>query len=120
MAYNDDLDVDQIYIEPAEGGAITDEDSGEEEEGGLVDNLSRNHMNAQVQLVLHEKDVEFVEPETEHVEKVVYEDIEWIKGDLEENSQTDYSSDYESFKTLSPTEIFELFIDNDVLSLLIE
>ncbi|KAK4877378.1 hypothetical protein RN001_009884 [Aquatica leii] len=119
MAYNDDLDVDQIYIEPPEGGAITDEDSGEEDEGGLVDNLSRNQLNAQVQLVLHGEDVEFVEPETEHVEKVAYDDIEWIKGDLEKKLQNVYSSEYESFKT-SAREIFELFIDNDVLSLLIE
>nr|XP_023015669.1 uncharacterized protein LOC111505134 [Leptinotarsa decemlineata] len=68
IAYNDDLDADQIYIEPPNEGAITDEDSGGEDEGGLVDNSSRNQLNAPVQLVLHGEDDELVEPETEHVE----------------------------------------------------
>ncbi|KAG5886528.1 hypothetical protein JTB14_002025 [Gonioctena quinquepunctata] len=79
IAYNDDLDVDQIHIEPPNEGAITDEDS--------VDNLFRNQLNAPVQLVLHGEDDELIEPETEHVEKVTYEDIEWIKGFLVENSE---------------------------------
>lgn len=120
IAYNDDLDVDQIYIEPPNEGAMTDEDSGEEDEGGLVDNLSRNQLNAPAQLVLHGEDDALVEPDTEHVEKVTYEDIEWIKGDLVESSENYFRSDYESFKTLTPTEMFELFIDQDVLSLLVE
>ncbi|KAG5863109.1 hypothetical protein JTB14_014929 [Gonioctena quinquepunctata] len=68
IAYNDDLDVDQIYIEPPNEGAITDENSGEEDEGGLVDNLSRNQFP--VQLVLHGEDDELIEPETEHVENL--------------------------------------------------
>ncbi|KAG5873841.1 hypothetical protein JTB14_014380 [Gonioctena quinquepunctata] len=115
----EEVDVDQIHIEPPNGGAITDEDYGEEDEGGLIDNLSRNQLNAPVQLVLHGEDDELIEPETEHVETVTYE-IEWIKGDLVECSENYCRSDYESFKTSTPTETFELFIDHDVRSLLVE
>ncbi|KAG5867193.1 hypothetical protein JTB14_031962 [Gonioctena quinquepunctata] len=102
IAYNDDLDVDQIYIEPQNEGAITDEDSGEEMKADSGE------------------DDELIEPETEHVGKVTYEDIDWINGDLVESSGNYCPSDYESFKTLNPTEMFELFIDHDVLSLLVE
>lgn len=71
----------------------TDEDSGEEDEGGLVDNLPRNQLNAPVQLVLHCEDNGLVE--MKHVEKIIYEDTEWIKGDLIESSnycRLDYES----------------------------
>ncbi|KAG5869431.1 hypothetical protein JTB14_003123 [Gonioctena quinquepunctata] len=40
MVYEDDLDVRDIFIEPPEANVLTDEDSGDEEDRDLVDNLS--------------------------------------------------------------------------------
>ncbi|KAG5894891.1 hypothetical protein JTB14_030596 [Gonioctena quinquepunctata] len=39
IAYNEDIDVD-IFIEPPEPNVETDEDSADEDYGGLVDNLT--------------------------------------------------------------------------------
>lgn len=50
MAYCDDVNVDGIYIEPPKPGVLTDEDSGEEDEGGLADNLSANQLRASAEL----------------------------------------------------------------------
>ncbi|KAJ8968121.1 hypothetical protein NQ314_002453 [Rhamnusium bicolor] len=46
IAYADDLDVKEIFIEPPEANVLTDEDSGVEEEGGLLDNLSGQRLLA--------------------------------------------------------------------------
>ncbi|KAG5868027.1 hypothetical protein JTB14_026668 [Gonioctena quinquepunctata] len=39
VAHADDLDVGDIYIEPTEPAQLTDEDSADEDGGGLVDSL---------------------------------------------------------------------------------
>ncbi|KAK5650416.1 hypothetical protein RI129_001445 [Pyrocoelia pectoralis] len=45
MIEDDDLDPDEIFIEPpATENVLTDEDSGDEDEGGLLDNLSRRQL----------------------------------------------------------------------------
>ncbi|KAG5868431.1 hypothetical protein JTB14_029047 [Gonioctena quinquepunctata] len=49
MAYSDDLDVRNIYVEPPDVNDLTDENSGEKDEGGLVDNLSRNQLKTSAQ-----------------------------------------------------------------------
>ncbi|KAK9729983.1 hypothetical protein QE152_g15632 [Popillia japonica] len=123
MAYDENLDVGQIYIEPPDAGTVTDEDSGEEDGGELIDNLYSNQLNTNVQLYvkgLHNNNDSNVEEGVEEVEKVHYSNIEWVKGDLVEGSQNCFNSDYEMFKTLSPTEMFELFIDKDVVGLLVQ
>lgn len=87
MTYADDLDVDQIYIEPPDTGIITDEDSGNEDEGGLVDNLSGPQLNTTAELYVrdpHSDDFGSVDESMDNVEKVDYSNIKWIKGDLEE------------------------------------
>lgn len=102
MAYDEDLDVGQIYMEPTDAGTVTDEDSGEDDGAGLIDNLSSNQWNTNVQLYvkgLHNNNNSNVEEGVEEVEKVNYSNIEWVKRDLEEGSQNCFNSDYEMFKT---------------------
>lgn len=48
---DDEDDFEGIYIEPPNGN-ISDEDSAEEDEGGLIDNLSSKQLQANAELVL--------------------------------------------------------------------
>lgn len=112
MAYEDDVDIDQIYIEPPDPGAVTDEDSGGEDEAGFVDNLSRNQLNSNVEIHMRRKDskgaknvnsndlgsvdshdAERVNVCTDAAEKIDYSKIDWIKGDLEEGLHDVFEED---------------------------
>ncbi|KAK9679897.1 hypothetical protein QE152_g39579 [Popillia japonica] len=73
-ALNMDLDVGQIYIEPPDAGTETGEDYDEEDGGGLIDNLSSNQLNTNVQLYvkgLHNNNDSNVEEGVEEVEKEI-------------------------------------------------
>ncbi|XP_037503431.1 uncharacterized protein LOC119378336, partial [Rhipicephalus sanguineus] len=48
----DDQDVSAIYIEPPEATIYSDEDSADEDSGGLIDNLSSRHLRAGAETVL--------------------------------------------------------------------
>ncbi|KAJ8963585.1 hypothetical protein NQ314_005533 [Rhamnusium bicolor] len=50
IAYADDLDVQEIFIEPPEANVLTDKDSSDEEKGGLLDNLSGQQLSAGAEL----------------------------------------------------------------------
>ncbi|KAK9759298.1 Transposase IS4 [Popillia japonica] len=97
MAYDEDLDVGQIYMEPPDAGTVTDEDSGEDDGAGLIDNLSSNQWNTNVQLYvkgLHNNNNSNVEEGVEEVEKVNYSNIEWVKRDLEEGKDARVKEEY--------------------------
>ncbi|GBM27634.1 hypothetical protein AVEN_49942-1 [Araneus ventricosus] len=47
---NSDSDLDAIYIEPSDSVVVSDEDSEEEDEGGLTDNLSGHQLRAKVEI----------------------------------------------------------------------
>jgi len=49
--------INNTYIEPPEPNVLTDEDSGNEDEGGLVDNLSGNQLRAGVEIELDTKEI---------------------------------------------------------------
>lgn len=54
MGENGDIEdnIDTIYIAPPEPSALTDEDSGDEDEGGTFDNLSGRQLMAQAEIKL--------------------------------------------------------------------
>ncbi|KAG5896576.1 hypothetical protein JTB14_024386 [Gonioctena quinquepunctata] len=105
MAYSDDLDARNIYVEPPDVNELTDGDSSKEDEEGLVDSLSRNQLKASTQLEIVQKESleddipitlkhneemreEFVagnsreETVIAQAKQIYYDEIEWIKGDL--------------------------------------
>lgn len=99
MVYEDDLDVQDIFIEPPEANVLTDEDSGDNEEGGLVDNLSGQQLLAGAELKVNQAINE--EPgEPVQVNEVPYtrpgqEKITWIKkGDIIPNKKAFPEPDY--------------------------
>ncbi|KAG5863840.1 hypothetical protein JTB14_017775 [Gonioctena quinquepunctata] len=52
MAYNNDADVSDIFIEPPDCGVFSDEYSGDEDGGGLIDNLPGSQLRAPAELKL--------------------------------------------------------------------
>ncbi|KAG5864564.1 hypothetical protein JTB14_028222 [Gonioctena quinquepunctata] len=96
VAHADNLDVGDIYIEPPEPAELTDEDSADEDGGGLVDNLSANQLQAAAEISIYQQDntddneiisEALEEPEKEpqpvnSVEKNYYSNISWINGDI--------------------------------------
>ncbi|KAL3285816.1 hypothetical protein HHI36_000338 [Cryptolaemus montrouzieri] len=64
LAYSED--VDSIFIEPPEADVLIDEDSGDEDAGGMSDNLSGRQLpaRAEVKFANHVSDI----AETDHEE----------------------------------------------------
>ncbi|KAJ8911109.1 hypothetical protein NQ315_003371 [Exocentrus adspersus] len=132
IAYDDDIE--EIFIEPPDAGVLTDADSGDEDGGGLIDNLSGAQLRAQAEVRLLNNDriggcsandqtQESTPPQgqssppLQNMHKL--EDFEWIRGDLEPNNQNFPAPNYSQYQNMSPVQLFELFIDDDILSLLI-
>ncbi|KAG5869502.1 hypothetical protein JTB14_005014 [Gonioctena quinquepunctata] len=96
VAYADDSDVGDIYIEPTEPAELTDEVSADKDGGGLVDNLSANQLRAAADISIYQQDdtddneiiSEALEKPKEEpqavnsVEKIDYSNISWINGDI--------------------------------------
>ncbi|KAG5882911.1 hypothetical protein JTB14_023373 [Gonioctena quinquepunctata] len=105
VAHADDLDVGDIYIEPPEPAELTDEDSADEDGGGLVDNLSANQLRAAAEISIYQQDntddneiisEALEEPKEEpqpvnSVEKIYYSNISWINGDIVCNEKQFFS-----------------------------
>lgn len=87
MAYEEDLPVHEIFIEPPDANVRTDEDSGDEDSGGFLDNISGRQLIPAAELVPPPGVAAFVNvPDSEPVSNIVRpgsEIISWIEGDLE-------------------------------------
>ncbi|GBM31396.1 hypothetical protein AVEN_99612-1 [Araneus ventricosus] len=65
---NSDSDLEDIYIEPPDAAVVSDEDSAEEDEGGLTDNLSGHQLRVNVKISrkkTRRKDYSDLDPEDE-------------------------------------------------------
>ncbi|KAI8425185.1 hypothetical protein MSG28_007009, partial [Choristoneura fumiferana] len=51
---NEDIEAEKIYIEPPDPAIASDEDSGEEDAGALINNLSGRQLNAPCEVVLRQ------------------------------------------------------------------
>lgn len=139
MAYIDDAD--EIFIEPPDSNVLTDEDSAEEDNGGKLDNLSGKQLNTKVEIKFsnssrNNSDRDEQPEETimlDNLEKVaqsthvlcdkitLQENISWIDdGDLQSSGCRQFPEpSYINFIDKSPVEMFEMFIDDDVIQLLV-
>lgn len=48
----------EILREPPDSNVLTDEDSAEEDEGGMIDNLNRQQLSAHIEMKLHNTKIE--------------------------------------------------------------
>lgn len=128
IAYNDD--VEDIFIEPPDPNVLTDEDSGDEDEGGLLDNLPGAQLRAKAEVVLSNKDrignfaetnnvPEINEALQEPVTTSVFSPVketDWIQGDLMYNeARTFPGGSYTKYRDLSPVALFEQFFDIETM-----
>ncbi|KAI4454984.1 myogenic factor [Holotrichia oblita] len=69
-----------VYIELPEANTLTDENSGDEDDGGLADNLSRHQLLARAEIIVqNNNDDVAVEYSEQRPGKM---NISWIEGDL--------------------------------------
>lgn len=84
MAYDDD--VEAVFIEPPNSNVLTDEDSGDEDEGGTINNLSGPQLRAPAEVKLkNNKRITEPKPSTSSSSvssKKEARHYEWIDGDL--------------------------------------
>lgn len=122
IAYDDDIDA--IFIEPPDSNILTDEDSGDEDGGGTIDNLSGPQLRAQaeVKLVSNARVTESQPlPSSSTKKENVKKTYDWIPGDLDGKFSRKFPApDYSQYKELSPVELFEKFFDDDMISFLIQ
>lgn len=131
MVFSDDID--EIYIEPPDAAILTDEDSGEEDGGGVIDNLSGAQLRAPAEVILHNNeriggDDQLLNAEDKIVVQnnssqpllVQLEKPNWCQGDLQPPNSNFQAGTYVQYKHLTPTQFFEKFIDDDVIQLLLE
>ncbi|KAG5879815.1 hypothetical protein JTB14_035893 [Gonioctena quinquepunctata] len=90
MAYSEDIDA--IYVEPPEYTVLIDGDSGDEDSGGTIDNLSGRQLRAQAEVRFVNKENMTAEPDLSTSSKLSStsshhpsskEKFSWISGDLQ-------------------------------------
>lgn len=129
-------DVEALYIEPPEPNIESDEDSGDEDRGGVIDNLTARQLTAAAELVIRKKDEDkdYVEEDgageekleekrkyaskVQSQEKIEFSD--WRKGDIELDKMVFPDGDHSAYKDLSAVELFEKFFDDELLDYLVE
>ncbi|KAG5881582.1 hypothetical protein JTB14_034802 [Gonioctena quinquepunctata] len=134
--------VDNIFVEPPDPNVDTDEDSADEDEGGMVCNLNGRQLcaPAEIKLLNGERigecnrydwpDNEILVvvpvrqmPSTENQEWITNRISEkavpnWIPGDIEPNAREFPKADYSMYKALSPIQLFEIIFDDSVFQYL--
>nr|CAH7762079.1 unnamed protein product [Callosobruchus chinensis] len=138
-------EAEEIFIEPPDSNVLTDEDSAEEDNGGTLDNLSGNQLRSKVEIKLSNSEripsaerceesrksdpVSEGENRSFQAKKVnsvmkkinLSEKIRWIEeADLVDSPKTVFPSpNYEPYRNMSPVQIFERFVDDDLLDHLV-
>ncbi|KAL3281849.1 hypothetical protein HHI36_005052 [Cryptolaemus montrouzieri] len=120
LAYSDD--VDSIFIEPPEADVLTDEDSSDEDAGGMIDNLCGWQLRARAELKFanHVSDIEETDDEEIDAEIVApnvdvpastrstkcKKNYSWVKGDLEVKNLEFPDPGFQEYRELSPIQLF--------------
>ena len=108
-----------VYIEPNVGG-IKVEDSADEGDGGLVDNLSGNQLNAVAEGVLRDgRSINNWCVESETVSNEELQTPRWVcDGLLPSTNEFFPESKYSSYRSISTVELFEKLFDEEALELI--
>lgn len=119
---DENCDVEAICIEAPEPGEISDEDSAEEDAGGLLDNLNGRHLETTAHIIMRNPDRAEQEenlPSESKNKKRKYKHFNWKNEDLSVPNVIFPEPNYSLFRNLTPIEIFEQFVDDEVLELVI-
>ncbi|KAL3277945.1 hypothetical protein HHI36_013286 [Cryptolaemus montrouzieri] len=116
LAYSED--VDSIFIEPPEADVLTDEDSGDEEAGDMIHNLSGQQLRerAEVKFANHVSNIEETDDKEIDAEIVApsvdvpastkstkcKKNYSWIEGDLEAKNLEFSDPGFQEYRTILP------------------
>lgn len=116
------LGVRDFFIAPPPANELTDEDSGEKDNGGFLDNLTHNQLRSEAEAVLT-NNVHVGNPS--HYDFSGYSNNRgrlWIDGDLVDPMKKDcaFPGDVaNAYKNLTPAKLFEIFTNDEVLTLFV-
>lgn len=122
------VDVRAVFIEPPDVNINSDEDSAEEDEGGLVDNLSKRQLKSKAEIVFSDKtridDFEKYKDRSQTEKEVKQKSkkrklFSWKKADLQEDKTIFPEPDCSVYRNQTPLQIFEKIIDDEFYELLI-
>ncbi|KAG5894638.1 hypothetical protein JTB14_012560 [Gonioctena quinquepunctata] len=116
-------------MEPPELNVLTDEDSGDEDDGALVDNLNRQQLRSHVEIVLPDDNGRIdgneeiaMDRNLHNGKEIGYEcsrparqKITWINGDIVPRNIDFPKPDFTRFHDQTSVEIFEKFIYDDII-----
>lgn len=106
-----------IYIGPPEPNILKDEDSADEDEGGLIDNLTARQLTSDAEIVLR-NNIRLGEI-FEVSEYAKNRKRTWIEGDLQNIPYDKFATEsYELFKDITPVECFEMFLTDEIFTFL--
>ncbi|XP_072400597.1 uncharacterized protein [Diabrotica undecimpunctata] len=138
IAYESNNEVTDIYIQPPDCQDLTDEDSGDEDEGGTVENLSSRQLLAPAEVVFSNGTrVEDTSEDlaNEQLPTVVQSDAkanseltivtkseksEFIETDLVYPNYPFPTPNYSSYQSLSSVQLFELFFTEELIQEIIQ
>lgn len=115
--------VDRIFIEPHESSVLTDEDSGDEDGGGLIDNLSGRQLRAGAEVVARAQNDPSLDDDDDDGITVVKgrkrrvqkgNRSNWTEGDLTPAINPFPDPNYTSFRDKTPLEMVSFIIDDNV------
>lgn len=126
--------VQSVYIEPPENRMLSDEDSADEDSGGLLDNLSGKQLLANAEVVMDSgrrlgnfDDLDEGEDIPDDVPvsllfKKIDGNFEWVKhADLLCKEDTFFPQhDTSEYRNLTPVQVFELFLTDEITDFLTE
>ena len=112
-----------VYIEPNDPGLLTDEESADEDDSGLIDNLSGRQLAGHAEAIFpngnriteHNNEANF----SSHTSN--YKTPKWVRGtSLRTVDRIFPEANYAKYRDFTPIELFELFFDEEMWNLLVD
>ncbi|XP_068231969.1 piggyBac transposable element-derived protein 3-like [Palaemon carinicauda] len=136
----------KVYIEPTGTGLLTDENSADEDDSGLIDNLSGRQLTGNAEAVFHDgrrTNEDNCEPQLSGNDEAVspderrtaeddgaahssspinsYETPKWSLGTYLTPGDCMFpEANYAKYRDFTPSELFELFFDDDMWNMLVD
>lgn len=133
---DDEKDISRLYIEPPEPNVESDEDSADEDEGGMLDNLTGRQLRAGAEVLFANNARTQLDPElstddaeegdnckpskkNEKRKRNQRKQRKWGKHDLCNSLSHFPECDFSKYRDFSPYELLELFFDEDIFNMIL-
>lgn len=133
---DDEKDISRLYIEPPEPNVESDEDSADEDEGGMLDNLTGRQLRAGAEVLFANNARTQLGPElstddaeegdnckpskkNEKRKRNQRKQRKWGKHDLCNSLSHFPEGDFSKYRDFSPYELLELFFDEDIFNMIL-